>query len=247
MALSVPLSKLTTKLFIPVILLSVIAGILPDNLLQADDTAETQETLNQAIRDHLTPLLSSLNASQTRLDIGLIDPRLRLRKCSTPLQLEQLGNKGLSGKVNIRIRCQSESWGIFIPVDIQVYGPVVVSRVTLPRGSIIRQEVLALREMETSALNYSYFQSIEQVAGTEATKAIQANGVIFSNMVQAADAVRKGDDVIISARTGNLNVRIKGQALQDGAIGEQIQVRNSQSKRIIKAIITGPGSVLVPM
>jgi len=213
---------------------------------QADEL-ETQESLSQAVTDFLKPKLDSLNASRIDIDIGSVDPRLRLKKCTAPHELEQLGNKGLSGKVNIRVRCPTASWGIFVPVDIRIFEPVVVSRATLPRGSVISRHLLTLREVESSSLNYSYFRDIDQVAGTEATKPIQANSVIFTNMVQAADAVRKGDEVIIKAQVGPLFVRIKGLALQDGAIGEQIQVRNIQSRRIIRATVTGPGNVLVPM
>lgn len=211
------------------------------------DELETQESLSQAVTSFIQPQIESLNASRVDIDIGSIDPRLRLKKCPEPHEMEQLGNKGLSGKVNIRVRCPSASWGIFIPVEIRIFEPVVVSRATLPRGSLISRHLLTLREVESSSLNYSYFRDIDQVAGTEATKPIQANSVIFTNMVQAADAVRKGDEVIIKAQVGPLFVRIKGLALQDGAIGEQIQVRNIQSRRIIRATVTGPGSVLVPM
>ncbi len=213
----------------------------------AQDELETEQSLNEAVKAYLMPKLDKLNASRINIDIGSVDPRLRLKKCPSPLDLEQLGNKGLSGKVNIRVRCNEASWGIFIPVDIQIFEPVVVSRATLPRGSVISRQLLTMREVESSSLNYSYFRDINQVAGTEATKPIQANSVIFTNMVKAAVAIRKGDEVIIKAQVGSLNVRIKGLALQDGALGEQIQVRNVQSRRIIRATVTGPGNVLVPM
>ena len=229
-------------------LLSILAlsAMLAASFSFADDV-ETEESLNAAINAFLEPKLQDLNAARLSIEIGRIDPRLKLQKCSEPLSLEQLGNKNLSGRVNIRINCHNPSWGIFIPVDIQIFEPVVVSRVTLPRGSVISRELLALREVESSSLNYSYYRDINQVIGTETTKSIQANSVIFSNMVQASNAVRKGDEVIIKAQIGGLSVRIKGLALHGGAIGEQIQVRNTQSRRIIRAIITGPGNVLVPM
>ena len=217
----------------------------PVSLSAAD--FETESSLKSAVHDFLQPRLSDLNASRINIDIGSVDPRLRLKKCPDPLELEQLGNKNLAGKVNIRIRCQSASWGIFIPVDIQIFEPVVISRVTLPRGAVISRELLAVREVESSALNYTYFRYINQVAGTEATRPIQANSVVFTNMVKASAAIRKGDEVMIKAQVGSLSVRIKGLALQDGAIGEQIQVRNIQSQRIIRAVVTGSGNVLVPM
>lgn len=208
---------------------------------------ETQQSLEQTINAFILPKLTSLNARKVDTEIGRIDPRLRLKKCLAPHEVDILGNNGLSGKVNIRIRCPESSWGIFVPVNIRLYEPVVVSRVTLPRGSLISADQVILKEMDTSELNYSFFRKTEQVVGTETTRSIQANSVIFANMIQAADAIRKGDSVIIKAQIGNLSVRIKGEAIQSGAIGEQIQVRNIQSKRIIKAIVTGPGNVTVPM
>mgnify|MGYP000035304040 CR=1 FL=1 len=243
-----PCSRLSKKnpLIYTLLFILALSNALVTQLSFADNF-ETEESLNAAINSFLEPKLQDLKATRLSIQIGRIDPRLKLQKCSQPLRLEQLGNKNLSGRVNIRINCDAPSWGIFIPVDIQIFEPVVVSRVTLPRGSVISRELLTLREVESSSLNYSYYRNIDQVVGTETTKSIQANSVIFSNMVQASNAVRKGDEVIIKAQIGGLSVRIKGLALHGGAIGEQIQVRNIQSRRIIRAVITGPGSVLVPM
>ncbi len=238
-------TSLTQKGIMRFIACSLLAWIVSPLSIAAD--LETKESLQEAVNAYLKPKLDALNTSRINIEVGSIDPRLRLKKCPEPLELDQLGNKSLSGKVNIRVRCPSASWGIFIPVDIQIFEPVVISRVSLPRGSVISRQLLALREVESSSLNYSYFRDIDQVAGTEVVRPIQANSVIFTNMVQAADAIRKGDDVIIKAQVGGLSVRIKGQALQDGALGEQIQVRNTQSRRIIRAVVTGPGNVLVPM
>lgn len=228
------------------LLIALILALLQIPAVQAKEL-QSEAELAQAVRDFIRPKLQTLNASRINLEVGRIDPRLRLQKCPEPLDLEQLGNKGLSGKVNIRVRCPAASWGIFIPVEIQIFEPVVISRVTLPRGSRISRELVTLKEVESTSLNYSFFRDIEQVVGTETTRPVQANSIIFSNMVRAANAISKGDEVIILAKIAGLSVRIKGLALQDGAIGEQIQVRNVQSRRIIKAIITGPGQVLVPL
>jgi flagella basal body P-ring formation protein FlgA len=59
--------------------------------------------------------------------------------------------------------------------------------------------------------------------------------------------VSKGDQVVISARNSGLNVRMPGEALSNGAPGEQIRVRNLGSHRIIKARISGPGQVEVDL
>lgn len=215
--------------------------------VEDDPLFESQASLEQAIKAYLEPQFTSLKGARFELEINNIDPRLRLGKCQVPLELNPLGRNELRGKMNIKITCTSPLWGIFIPVQVNSFEPVVVSLVSLPRDTVISASILGLREMETSALNYTFFRSIDQVVGTTAARSIQANSVIFTNMVKAAEAVRNGDNVIIKATAGSLTVRIKGQALQDGAIGEQIQVRNTQSRRIIRAIVIAPGQVEVPM
>ncbi|MCY1454933.1 flagella basal body P-ring formation protein FlgA [compost metagenome] len=59
--------------------------------------------------------------------------------------------------------------------------------------------------------------------------------------------VSKGDQVVISAMSPAINVRMPGEALSNGAPGEQIRVRNLSSGRVVKARVKGPGQVQVDM
>lgn len=65
--------------------------------------------------------------------------------------------------------------------------------------------------------------------------------------VEMAEVVRKGDQVVISAGNSTIQVKMPGEALSAGAVGEQIRVRNLNSKRVVKARVTGPGQVEVAM
>jgi flagella basal body P-ring formation protein FlgA len=53
--------------------------------------------------------------------------------------------------------------------------------------------------------------------------------------------------VVISARSGTLNVRMPGEALSNGGMSEQIKVKNLNSQRVIKARVTAPGQVEVAL
>lgn len=203
--------------------------------------------LQNKVRDFLIDELNEAGIDQYDIVVNELDPRLRLKQCEQPVKLSFLGQKKLSGKVNVRLGCAKPSWGIFIPAQIQVKEPVVVSTVSLPRGSRISASQVKLQNMETSSLHYTYFRKMEEVIGTTTTRAIKSGDTIFTNMVKASNAVHKGDSVVIRAVVGSLAVRIKGTALQDGAIGKQIRVRNDQSQRIIRAVVTGSGQVEVPM
>lgn len=227
---------------------SVFAALLLGSLAQAEEViVEDQASLERVIRDFLEPQLAGMETTRTEISIGRVDPRLRLAKCLQPIKVDFLGKKNLFGKVNIRLDCNQPRWGIFIPANIRVFENVVVSQVSVPRNSVLSASRLSLREVETSALNYTFFRDVAQVAGTTTTRPIQANHIVYTNMVKASAAIRKGDSVVIRAVAGSLVVRMKGLALQEGAVGKQIQVRNVQSRRIIRAIVTGPGQVEVPM
>lgn len=57
--------------------------------------------------------------------------------------------------------------------------------------------------------------------------------------------VRKGDVVEVSASSGLLRVTLKGLALQNGALGDIITVRNPESLKVIPALVVGENRVEV--
>ena len=57
--------------------------------------------------------------------------------------------------------------------------------------------------------------------------------------------VCRNDSVLIRAGQSGLAIVTTGKALSDGAIGDEIRVQNSKSKRIIDGVITAVGEVSV--
>ena len=86
-----------------------------------------------------------------------------------------------------------------------------------------------------------------QVVGKKLTRQLNANQVIAPSHLEAAEVIRRGDQVVINAVGANFSVRMPGEALTDGAPGEQINIRNLRSQRVIRARVVGPGQVEVAM
>jgi flagella basal body P-ring formation protein FlgA len=42
-----------------------------------------------------------------------------------------------------------------------------------------------------------------------------------------------------------MSLVLQGQALKDASVGETVQVLNTQSKKTIEAVVSGPGKALV--
>jgi len=96
-------------------------------------------------------------------------------------------------------------------------------------------------------LNQGYLTSLEQAVGLKVIRPTVTDQVLTPLHLEQAEVVRKGDHVVIIARSGTLSVRMPGEALSKGGISEQIRVRNLNSKRVVKARVTGPGQVEVAM
>ena len=190
---------------------------------------------------------NSINGRHT-VKIGRLDPRLRLPSCSEPLQASLESPAQPLGRVTLRIRCDSHApWTIFVPGHVNLYQEVATAVRSLPRNNLIQASDVQLSERDVSSLRQGYILNLENVIGQKLTRPIQPNQIISANFLKAPTAINKGDEVVISARANSMYVRMPGTALEEGAIGQQIRVRNTRSQRIIHARVTSPGQVEVAM
>src|SRR5205085_188257 len=57
--------------------------------------------------------------------------------------------------------------------------------------------------------------------------------------------VQRNDIVTIFYEAPGINLTLRGQAQDGGALGDTINVMNTQSKRLVQGVVTGPGRVTV--
>ena len=117
----------------------------------------------------------------------------------------------------------------------------------LKRGTIISDDDVVLRERDVGLITQGYMTAVELVVGQKLLRPMVTDQVLTLTHLEQAAVVRKGDQVVINARSGTLTVRMPGEALSDGGLSEQVRVKNLNSKRVIKARITGPGQVEVAL
>ena len=102
-------------------------------------------------------------------------------------------------------------------------------------------------QRDVGLLQRGYISDPHQAIGRKLTRSLQADQVLTPAILQLAEIVRRGDQVVITARSGGISVRMQGEALSGGSSGQQISVRNLSSQRVVRARVTGPGQVEVEM
>ena len=130
-----------------------------------------------------------------------------------------------------------------MPAQIEVFQDVVVTTRDILKGEQITDADVMLAKRDTSNLGFGYVGELSQLIGKEVTRNVPTGYALRLAHVSEPNAVNRGDKITIEAGSGGLIVASTGIAMSDGKVGEQITVKNAQSKRVIEAYVVAPGRV----
>lgn len=218
-------------------------GALTPHAAHAQAAAEPHAHIRAAALDALTQATANAQGELRAVKVGL-DPHLRLKACTLPLQAALEGPAGRRSLV--RVHCPAAGgWTLRVPVQAQLWRPVVVSAVPLVRGQSITANQLMQVEMDVFAAEPGVFYRIEQAIGLEATRNVGAGHALGTRSLAPARLVRRNTPVRIQTGSGPIQVQSSGIALADGRLGETIAVRNARSGRMLSATVVAAGVVEV--
>ena len=213
---------------------------LPDLLIGV-----TQGFLEFTVEDYLA---TTQTPGRYEIQVNQLDPRLRMPMCDKELTASLESPAKPLGRVTVKVRCEGAApWTVFVPAQVRLFRDVVTTTRPLRRLGVVEPDDVILRERDISLISQGYLTSLDQAIGQKLTRPMVADQLITLVHLEQAEVVRKGDQVVISARSGTLNVRMPGEALSNGGMSEQIRVKNLNSNRVIKARVTAPGQVEVAL
>ncbi|EJM90165.1 flagella basal body P-ring formation protein FlgA [Pseudomonas sp. GM67] len=205
----------------------------------------TQGFLEFTVEDYLA---TSQTEGRYEIQVNQLDQRLRMPMCDKELTASLESPAKPLGRVTVKVRCEGASpWTVFVPAQVRLFRDVVTVTRPLRRAGIVEPDDVTLRERDVSLIGQGYFTSVDQAIGQRLTRPMVTDQVITLVHLEQAEVISKGDQVVITARSGTLSVRMPGEALSNGGMAEQIRVKNLNSKRVIKAQVTAPGQVEVSM
>jgi flagella basal body P-ring formation protein FlgA len=122
---------------------------------------------------------------------------------------------------------------------------VVMPRVNIDRDRTIIAQDLQLTKIPKTRANASWLANVSDVVGMAARRPLAAGRAIRADDIERPKIIRKNTLVSIVYQVPGLYLRTQGTALSDAAKGEQVSVRNNQSKRILNATAYAHGMVMV--
>jgi flagella basal body P-ring formation protein FlgA len=169
-----------------------------------------------------------------------IDQRVQVPACGSTLSFSSSPEALSQSNVTVKAQCQDSNWYMFLVVKaIETQAVVVISSAVSP-GTLLTASNVHVVNMDKKRLRTSTFADIEEVVGARIKRRVSAGRPVNpSNLCY----VCKGDSVTISAGTSNMRVKTSGVALEDGSMGETIQVKNRRSNKKIYARVASTGQV----
>lgn len=210
---------------------------------QAADT-EPLERIMDVARTLVQTTLGATEPATTRIEIGQLDSRLRLPRCAE-LPSAQLapGSRSIdNGTINVRCS-EPVAWSILVPVRVEREQTVVVAARALARQLIIQPDDVRLETVSSRSLSNGYFDALDAVIGLQTKRALTPGLVLNSTLVTPAKLVKRGQQVTLFSVRPGLTVQMKGEALEDGVVGQRIRVRNRTSRQIVEGYVESSGTI----
>lgn len=130
-----------------------------------------------------------------------------------------------------------------ITLSIRVFDSALVASSRLARGQELNSRSVVCEWRDVTDFPGAPLRDLTAATGYRLRRNIPAGNVITASALEVIPDVEYGDEVTIEFSVGALSLRAVGSALEAGAVGETVRVRNITSKSIIKATITAPGVV----
>jgi flagella basal body P-ring formation protein FlgA len=134
---------------------------------------------------------------------------------------------------------------LFVPATIRREFGVLVAKQNIPRGKILTESDLKLEVQVLTNMPPGAIAEVSSAVGQLALRAISAGAPVNQSALKARETVRRGQTVTLSLDSGPIAIAVSGTALQGGAVGERIAVRNNNSKRVVEGVIQDSGVVVV--
>lgn len=121
--------------------------------------------------------------------------------------------------------------------------PVLNRRIK--RGEIIERGDLSQVRLRRNILSRNAILESDVIVGKASRRTLRPGVPLKNSDLRRPIVITKGSLVNIVIRTKNMILTAKGRAIQNGAMGDAVRVKNTRSKTIIDAIVVAPNRVFI--
>ncbi len=130
-------------------------------------------------------------------------------------------------------------------VRISMPRSVVVARRAIRGGATITSSDVEMKPVRENPFTRQESVSAEAVTGMIARRSLKAGERIYGSFLSAPPAVKRGDDVEVTAHWGGTFLRLQAKAVNPAAVGERVLLINPLNGSRFSAKVTDKGTAML--
>jgi flagella basal body P-ring formation protein FlgA len=111
-------------------------------------------------------------------------------------------------------------------------------------GEIVRPQDVIWAKVQTHMVPGDAPSDPQQMIGQSARRALREGAAASGRDLMAQQLIKKDEIISVTYDVGGVTLTLQGKALGDASAGDTVQVLNTQSKKTIEAVATGPGEAV---
>ena len=157
------------------------------------------------------------------------------------------GQEPWYGKQTFQIAIRTDKGPAAFSVEAKVTIPssVVVTTKPVPRGAILDAADVTLQRVQPGTQTDDAFDSIDDVVGREAVKAMAPGQIIDPQYVRTPLLVKRGSVVTVYVQSPGVKIRTNGRARDNGSQGDTVTIESLLDRKSFEARVTGIDQVEV--
>lgn len=208
----------------------------------ADTPAQIAAKVEDAARAQLVTQAERAGWREPHWQLTLVPGAQPLPACDDAVTVDTTETRQ-AARMRFTVRCDAASaWRRDVVVRAEVSAMVVVAQAAVPARQAIPADALGFARRSVVAAP-DLLHTLDGVAGASSKRALRAGDALRQSWIVVQRLVKRGDVVRIVAQREQVEVSVNGEALDDGALGAVLRVRNSSTGRVIRARVTGAGTV----
>lgn len=174
------------------------------------------------------------------------DSRLRLSQCTKDLQPFLPAGATGNGRITLGMKCSGDQpWQVFLAAEVIEKVRVLIAKHPLPKGHTLSPTDTEWKEFNQNRVPADSVKELPMIQGKITSRFVAAGRPLQTGLLSDPITIFKDDIVQIIYDSKGMQVSSTGIALQNGATGEKIRVRNRSSQREVEGRIKSPGVIKI--
>jgi len=216
--------------------------------LEKETMMLTPEWLTQQIAKSLRDAYQHLEGDM-EVELARSKPAVEIPKGEPYLELSSLPTGGLRSKVLLRYDLKINEQVVHsdtVPVVVKLHQEVFVANRRLERKEPVMLDDLTLTTMDVLSSRDKPIHPSTDLSMYEFNYTILEGTVLSERYLRLSPAVHRGDRVTGWIKRGLLEINLKLEALEEGAPGQMIRLKNPSNRKTLRGIVQDENTIIIP-